>query len=196
MGIGRLSKAGCDPTSGVKSAGCHAIFDSKACGGMPGLPQCGKETDEMRKLVIAAVAVMAVAGGARAAGPVSMSPDDVVAWRKASFDLMGAVADGMKATVAAGQPVKPLTFGAKGIAAWAKAIPNAFPAGTESVGGTKGKPEIWSDSAGFTKAAGDLQQAAEKLAVLADADDKAGFAEQFEVLGKACGACHRGYRAR
>jgi cytochrome c556 len=160
------------------------------------LTQCGEETDEMRKLVMTAVAVMMVAGGARAAGPVSMSPDDVVAGRKASFDLMGAVADGMKATVAAGQSVKPWAFGAKGIAAWAKAIPSEFPAGTESAGGTKAKPEIWSDSAGFAKAAGDLQQAADKLMTLAAADDKAGFAEQFDVLGKACGACHRGYRAR
>ena len=150
----------------------------------------------MRKFMIAAVAVMTVAGGARAAGPISLSPDDVVAGRQAGFDLMQGDVNGMKAAIEAGLAVKPFAFGAKGIVAWAKAIPSQFPAGTETAHGTKAKPEVWSDSAGFTKAAGDLQEAADKLATLAAADDKAGFAAQFDALGKTCGACHRVYRSR
>ena len=150
----------------------------------------------MRRILVAAVAVMAVAGAARAAGPVSMNPDDVVAGRQAAFDLMGSTVDGMKAVVTDGKSVKPLEYSAKAIVAWAKAIPAEFPVGTESAHGTKAKPEIWSDSAGFTKAAGDLQAAADKLVTLAAADDKDGFKAGFEALGKTCGACHRVYRAR
>ncbi len=150
----------------------------------------------MRRIVMAATAVIALAGAARAAGPVSLPSDEVIASRQAGFDLVQGVVAGMKAAVEAGQPVKPLTAGAKGLVAWAKVIPSMFPAGTESGHETKAKPEIWSDAAGFTKAAAALQDAAEKLATLANADDKAGFAEQFEATGKACGACHRAYRAR
>ena len=150
----------------------------------------------MRRIVMAAAAVVALAGVARAAGPVSVPSDELIVQRQAGFDLMQGLASSMKAAVEASQPVKPFSPGAKGIVAWAKVIPSEFPAGTESGHDTKAKPEIWSDSAGFTKAALALQEAAEKLVTLADADDKAGFAAQFEAMGKTCGGCHRAYRAR
>jgi cytochrome c556 len=150
----------------------------------------------MRRVVMAVAAVVALAGVARAAGPVSVPSDELIAGRQAGFDLMQGVVGSMKAAVDAGQPVKPLSAGAKGIVAWAKVIPTEFPVGTEAGHETKAKPEIWSDAAGFTKAAASLQEAAEKLVILADADDKAGFAAQFEAMGKTCGGCHRAYRAR
>lgn len=150
----------------------------------------------MRRLVMAAAAMMAVMGVARAAGPVSVPSDELIAGRQAGFDLMQGVVAGMKAAIEAGQPVKPLVPGAKGLVAWSKVIPTEFPAGTESGHETKAKPEIWSDAAGFAKAAAGLQEAATKLVTLAEADDKAGFAEQFEAMGKTCGGCHRAYRAR
>jgi cytochrome c556 len=136
------------------------------------------------------------AGVAMAAAPVSLSPDEIIAERQAGFDLMQGVAAAMKAAVDAGQPVKPLAPAAKGLVAWTKVIPSAFPAGTETGHDTKAKPEIWSDAAGFAKAAANAQAAAEKLVTLAGADDKAGFAEQFDAVGKTCGACHRAYRVR
>ena len=150
----------------------------------------------MRKLVVGIVAGLALAGTARAAGPVSVGSDDIIAGRQAGFDLMQGVVAAMKAAVETGQPVKPLDAGAKGLVAWSKVIPTEFPAGTESGRDTKAKPEIWSDSAGFAKSAANFQQAAEKLQTLAAADDKAGFAEQFQEVGKACGGCHRAYRNR
>lgn len=150
-----------------------------------------------RVFLAAAVAAMGVwAGTARADGPVSLSPDTVIAGRQAGFDLMQGVAGAMKAAVDDGQPVKPLTPGAKAMAAWAAAIPAQFPPGTQTGHDTRAKPEIWSDPAGFAKAASVAQAAAEKLATLADADDQAGFAAQFDAVGKTCGACHRGYRVR
>jgi cytochrome c556 len=150
----------------------------------------------MRRIVVAAAAVMALVGVARASGPVNVNPDDVIAGRQAAFDLMQGNVAAMKAAIDGSQPVKPLAAGAKGIVAWAKVIPSMFPAGTDSGHDTKAKAEIWSDAAGFAKAAVTLQQAAEKLATLAAADDKAGFAEQFDAMGKACGGCHRTYRVR
>jgi cytochrome c556 len=46
------------------------------------------------------------------------------------------------------------------------------------------------------KDATDFYQAADKLVTLAEADDKAGFAAQYKVVGGTCGACHRAYRER
>ena len=55
---------------------------------------------------------------------------------------------------------------------------------------------IWSDRAGFEKAARAFWTEASKLVVLADAGDKAGFAAQYTVTTQACGACHRACRVR
>ena len=44
--------------------------------------------------------------------------------------------------------------------------------------------------------AANLGDAARKLAQLADAGDKSGFAAQFEVTAKACGDCHKTYKVK
>lgn len=150
----------------------------------------------MRSVTLAAAMALGLLGAARAADPASLKPDDVIAGRQAGFDLQQGLATAMKAAVDGSQPVKPLAAGAKGIAAWARVIPSEFPAGTEAGHDTKAKPEIWSDQAGFQKAAANLAQAADKLVTLAEADDKAGFADQFAEMGKACGACHKQFRVK
>lgn len=144
-------------------------------------------------------AVMSLFGGAalhaqQPAGP--FTPDQTVAIRKAMMDLQGGVAGAMKGAVDAKGDVKAFVPGAKGLVSSSKVIPWLFPTGTEKVGDTKAKPEVWSDQAGFQKAAADLTAAAEKLVPLADANDKAGFATQFAAVGQACGACHRQYRVK
>jgi cytochrome c556 len=137
-----------------------------------------------------------LAGLTTAGHSVDVKPDDIIAGRQAAYDLMGAATGAMKAGVDSGGSVKSMAELAKSVESWGKAIPGMFPAGTETGHNTKAKPEIWSDRAGFEKAAANLSTAAEKLATLASADDKAGFATQFRELGSTCGACHRTYRAR
>ena len=150
----------------------------------------------MRAFVFGSVALaLSVVGLARAAD-LAVKPDDIIAGRQAAYDLQQGVFAAMKGTIDAGGSVKPLTDGAKGLVSWGAAIPGMFPVGTESGHNTKAKPEIWSDSAGFAKAAADFQAAATKLVALAEADDKAGFADQFKATGATCGACHRQFRAR
>ncbi len=150
----------------------------------------------MRAFILGSLALaVGVVGLARAAD-LAATPDDIIAGRQAGFDLQQGVVAAMKATIDAGGSVKPLTDGAKGLASWGGAIPGMFPVGTEMGHNTKAKPEIWSDRADFEKAAANFQAASVKLAALAEADDKAGFAEQFKATGAACGACHRQFRAR
>ncbi len=151
----------------------------------------------MRKLLLGGVVLAFGLGGmARAADTVTFKPDEVIAARQAGFDGMQGLVDAMKAITDAGGSVKPLAEGAKAMASWGQVVPSLFPAGTETGHKTRAKAEIWSDSAGFQKAAADFVAAAQKLQTLAAADDKAGFAAQFKTLGGACGACHRGYRNR
>jgi cytochrome c556 len=57
-------------------------------------------------------------------------------------------------------------------------------------------PAVWSDPAGFHKAADDFVEAAEKLTQLAKTADAEAVAAQVKVVGDACAACHRTYRQR
>ena len=151
----------------------------------------------MRAMVMGGVVLaVGLVGMARAADQTAIKPDDVIAMRQAGFDLQGGVVAAMKATVEAGGSVKPLTDGAKGLSSWGHVIPAMFPDGTETGRNTKAKKEIWTDRAGFEKAAANFYTQAEKLVTLAEADDKAGFAAQFKETAGACGACHRAYRER
>jgi cytochrome c556 len=118
--------------------------------------------------------------------------DALIAARQAAFKLSGATFGGMKATIDAGTDVKPLAFGARSLAGWAKALPGLFPKGSDG-GTTKALPTVWSDPAGFAKAAALYEAEATKLADLAKAGDAPGFAAQWTVLRGTCKSCHDGY---
>jgi cytochrome c556 len=165
----------------------------------------------MRKLLLGAVLVavgsislgwVQGAGAQGKAAPDSESPtvsmpvDEIIAARQAAYDLMAADFGAMKRAVEAHADPKPLADGAKAIARWGHAVPAMFPPGTDKGHDTKAKPDIWSDRAGFEKAAANLGMQADKLAQAADSGDKDAFAAQWKATGDACGACHRVYRAR
>jgi len=153
----------------------------------------------MRYSLVLGLAGAVVAGGlaiAQTAPAVSIPADTIVAARKAGFDLQAGVVGGMKTAIDGGTDVKGLTDGAKGLAAWGPVIPGMFPDGTQKANGTKAKAEIWTDRAGFEKAAANFTTASEKLAILAEANDKDGFKAQYTITTQACGACHRGYREK
>ncbi|MDT7950344.1 MAG: cytochrome c [Acetobacteraceae bacterium] len=127
---------------------------------------------------------------------IPLSPNDIVAIRQSMMELQQGVLGAMKAAVAQKVDVKPFTVGAKGLAESAKVIAAMFPPGTEKANETRALPAIWSDKADFAAKSKALQEAAEKLVTLADADDKAGFATQFVAVDKTCVSCHRQYRAK
>lgn len=120
--------------------------------------------------------------------------DQLIAARQAGFKLQGAAFGGMKAVIDAKGDVKTQAFAAGAVAGWARAVPGLFPAGSDG-GTTKALPTIWSDRAGFEKAAATLATEAGKLADLAKAGDQPGFAAQWLVVRQTCSACHDTYRA-
>ena len=90
---------------------------------------------------------------------------------------------------------------ATAIAETAKKIPELFPEGTSLADGhgvkTAAKAEIWTDRAGFEKAAAYLGEEAEELAETAKGGDKQAIAAAFAELGKeGCGGCHSKFRQK
>ena len=82
------------------------------------------------------------------------------------------------------------------MARWSRLIPSLFPPGTDTGHDTKAKPEVWSDRAGFLKAAADFTAASEKLSEAAKSGDVEAFAARFKAASAACGACHKAYKQR
>ena len=147
----------------------------------------------MRKLLLTAiVAAFALTGTGVAQ---AQSAADAIAARKAGMDLTAAATGALKRTVDAKAEVKPLKGTADALAAWAKAFPGLFVAGSDK-GDTKATAEAFSDKAGLEKAAMALNAAAMKVSAAADAGDAAAFATAFGEVGAACGGCHKTYRAR
>jgi cytochrome c556 len=144
----------------------------------------------MRKLVLLAALALATAGIARAEG------FNVIETRQAGQDAMSGDYAGIRAVVAAKGDVKTLEVPAKAMARWIRQYPTLFPPGSDQGHPTKALPAVWTDMAGFQKDADTMADAADKLAELAKAGDADGVAAQVNVVGDACGACHRAYRAR
>ncbi|TAG72729.1 MAG: cytochrome c, partial [Burkholderiales bacterium] len=69
-----------------------------------------------------------------------------------------------------------------------------FVAGTDNVGNTKAKPEIWTQNAKFKEAGAKMEAELVKLAAAANAGNEAEFKKQFGVVGGTCKACHDDFR--
>ena len=74
----------------------------------------------------------------------------------------------------------------------AKVVVHMFPAGSD---GGRTKPEIWSNRADFEKAAKNLEAATMALAAVANSGDMAKIGGAAGGVGKACGGCHKPFRA-
>ncbi len=152
----------------------------------------------MQKRIGVFGAMLAVAGGFAMAqeATVPLPADTIIAVRQALLDLQAGNVAGMKAAIESGGDVTPFKDAARALSAAGHVIPTLFPDGTETGHGTHALPTIWSDRAGFNKAAENFWTQADRLAVLAEANDKPGFAAQFKETGQACGACHKVYRQK
>lgn len=142
------------------------------------------------KLLLLTALVLATAGIARADGL------NVIQLRQAGQDLLAGDYSGIRAVVAAKGDVKTLENPAKAMAKWMRVFPSTFPPGSDHGDNTKALPAVWSDPAGFQKAANDMAEASDKLAQLAKAGDVDGVTTQVKAVGEACAACHRTYRAK
>ena len=150
----------------------------------------------MKRLLLSLLLVPAGIAAATAQTAPPLSADSVIAARQAGYELLAAEAGALKVVVDQGLDPKPYAEGIKAITNWGRTIPVMFPDGTQQGHNTKALPEIWTDRAGFEKAAANLVSASERLGQLAEAGDKDAFKAQYAAMGGTCGACHRAYRAK
>lgn len=147
------------------------------------------------KLLLVGVTVAGVAGIARAAdAPTGL---DVIAVRQAGQDLVGGTFTGLLQAAKQKVPdVKPYATAAHALTKWEPQFLQMFPPGSDHGGNTKALPAIWTDRAGFEKDARNLEQQAAKLEKIASSGDQAAFATQVQVLGEACGTCHKQFKGK
>ncbi len=144
---------------------------------------------------------IALATAAAALATTAMAqpkPEAFVKERKAAFTLM-AWYFGPLAAVAKGEKpfnkdeaVRATTF----LVPLSKMPWEGFVAGTDAVGNTEAKPEVWSNNAKFKELGGKLETEMAKLATLANAGDAEGFKKQFGAVGGACKACHDDFKKK
>ena len=153
-----------------------------------------------RTVILLAMAALAGCGEERPAtagdapAAAGQPPQQLVAARQAAFHLSGAAMGNMKAAIERGDDPRTQAYAARGVARWARALPTMFPASTQGLGPTRARPEIWAGKADFEAKAAAYAAAAERLAELAQANDKEGFAAQHRATGATCGACHDLYQ--
>lgn len=152
----------------------------------------------MKKTLVAAgvaIAVGSVAGIALA----QVKPDVLVKQRQSAMTLIGKYW-GPIAGMASGK-VSP--YNADVILRNATYLENlaqmpwdGFHDSTTGEKNTRALPEIWSQKAKFDELADRLQAETAKLGEVARARNEAGVKTQFAAVGKVCGACHDGFRAK
>ncbi|MDF1793360.1 MAG: cytochrome c [Thalassobaculaceae bacterium] len=136
------------------------------------------------------LAAIAVLGLTMIAG---MASADVVDTRQKGFKAHVGNMKAVQAAVESGNAAAAVDP-AKAMLAYAESIPSLFPEGSGE-GETRALPAIWSDWAGFEKAASNHVAAVEKLVAMAESGDASALGDQLKATGGTCGACHKAYRA-
>jgi cytochrome c556 len=154
-----------------------------------------EEVTQMKKSLVAVGLALTLASGAAVA---QMKPEVMVKQRQSAMTLIGKYW-GPIAGMASGK-VSP--YNADVVSRNATYLENlaqmpwdGFHASTKDVK-SAALPAVWEKNAEFVQAAERLQNETAKLAQVARARDEAGVKAQFGAVGKACGGCHEGFRAK
>jgi len=149
-----------------------------------------------KTLVLAAVAV--AMGGLAGMAAAQVKPDILVKQRQSAMTLVGKYW-GPIAGMASGK-VSP--YNADVVARNATYLENlaqmpwdGFHDSTKDEK-SRALPETYSQKAKFDELAQRLQSETAKLGQVARAKDEAGVKQQYAAVGKVCGACHEGFRAK
>ncbi len=124
------------------------------------------------------------------------TPDEIIASRQANQKRVGELTRAMKKALEGGASASAQIDASKELSERAHLLKGYFPAGTETGGNTKARPEIWTNRAEFDASADSYTAAIDKLLVLAQAGDTAGLTAQLAAAGATCGACHRNFKSR
>ena len=131
------------------------------------------------------------------AAPALDEPEHVIKYRQQVMRALGAHAAAIAAVVKGEVSfVGDVEAHAESLAAMAKLIPDLFPSGTDDrTFDTRALPEIWQDWARFSASAEEVETESARLAEVAVSGDADAIAAQFVKVAKACGGCHKAFRA-
>jgi cytochrome c556 len=122
--------------------------------------------------------------------------DDIIKYRKAVYTSMRGHIGAISRIVRAGlvDYKGHVTDHAAAIQNAAKIIPSMFPEGSD-FGETDALESIWTDRAGFEKAAQQLAEASGELVTVSQSGDMKAIGRAVGAVGGACKNCHDNYRA-
>lgn len=141
------------------------------------------------------------AGLAAAAVPAAAQfakPEDAVKYRQSALSVMGAHFGRIGAMANGRVPfdAKVAAENAELVATLSKLPWAAFGPGTDKVGNTKAKPEIWAEQAKFKEASEKMMGETAKLAAAAKTGNLDAIKTAFGATAGSCKACHDAYRAQ
>jgi cytochrome c556 len=151
----------------------------------------------MKKTLLAAGVAIAI-GGVAGAALAQMKPDVLVKQRQSAMTLIGkywgpiaGMASGKVTPYNADVVLRNATY----LENLAQMPWDGFHDSTKGEK-TRALPETFSQKAKFDELAQRLMDETAKLGQVARAKDEAGVKQQFAAVGKVCGACHDGFRAK
>ncbi|MBT5415416.1 MAG: cytochrome c [Rhodospirillaceae bacterium] len=155
----------------------------------------------MRKIVLAAVGVAAMAAFGTPMALADSHEANVVKYRQMVMKAVGAHMGGLGALVKGETSVSDVPFNiqeqAAALNATAQLIDQAFAQDVGTKGGdTEAKAEIWQDWEGFVARAALLRERSQSLRDVAETGDEAAIKAAFAGVGKACGSCHNAFRKK
>ena len=126
---------------------------------------------------------------------VAMAQPDPVSTRKEGLRRMQTNLEAIGAVASAGGDTRDAAPRAEEMVAFFRNLPSLFPPGSDG-NGSRALPAVWSERAGFDRAAANAVTAAEALRAAAATGDAAATTAAVRSMGATCGACHRTYRGR
>ncbi|RMD62353.1 MAG: cytochrome c [Alphaproteobacteria bacterium] len=151
----------------------------------------------MRKTMFALITSATVALSAQAMAVDE--PANIIKYRQAVMKAIGGHT-GAIVGVAKGEVsfIGHVAAHARAIHDMSKLIPDLFPKGSDraAFAETRALPDIWADWAKFEAAARKLQEESARMIQVAEGGgDAAAIGAQLQNMGKACGGCHKPFRA-
>lgn len=148
----------------------------------------------MRRIA-ATIGLVVAAFAATSAYADFAKPKQAREYREAAMKMMSAHFGRIVGVARGSEPNDPAQLKANAqVLQTLAALPwDAFGPGTE---GGEARPEIWSDTAGFTQKHQDFQSKVASLSAAADTGDLAKLKEAVGAVGASCKSCHDAFRKK
>lgn len=125
------------------------------------------------------------------------NPGDIIKYRKNVMGAIGGHAGAVELILENKVEFKnDLAGHARAIEAGTRNIPALFPAGTETGGETRARPEVWSKRDLFEKRAKGTREKAAAFAKAVASKNEGQTRTAFKELDDSCNACHKDFRKR